>query len=79
MNPITEHYAIYRGSLEYHHRHTVAQRPSSASFPGKVPSQQQTAEAPELRENITVDECKVLDLTVKTGEVTQKVFDQSQV
>jgi hypothetical protein len=36
MNPITEHYAIYRGSLEYHHRHTALREPWEASSVAKT-------------------------------------------
>lgn len=35
---------------------------------GEIPSQHQTAEAPDLGEDIAVDESKVLDLTVKTRD-----------
>jgi hypothetical protein len=34
---------------------------------GKVPREDEATDAPDLRENITVDECEVLDLTVETG------------
>lgn len=40
----------------------------------EVPQQQETTSAPELGEDIAVDERKVLDLTIETGEETELGF-----
>lgn len=46
-------------------------RDLSLELAGKIPCQQETADAPKLREDIAVDENEILDLTIETGDETE--------